>query len=131
MTTLTVRSTSIGFREVKQTLRMLLERVRRTPSGRWPWSAWKAKNRLAWLPTDRTGWTVHRDVALRLRNLSIDAAGTTLASPGTEVGTFKIRLAGSPKARREAGKFVRERYTSRGYLTSAKRPVGSFVFGSR
>lgn len=74
-------------------------------------------DRVAFLPTNRTGWTVHRDVALRLRNLSIDL-GTPIVDPGTEVGAFKIRVAGSPEARREAGSLVHKRYAVRGYLTS-------------
>ena len=85
---------------------------------RLPWRMPRARARVAFLPTDRTGFTVHRDVALRLRNLSIDLR----ASPPDEapaVEGFKIRVASSPQARREASSLVRERYARRGYLTSA------------
>jgi len=77
-----------------------------------------ARERVAFLPTDSTGFTVHRDVALRLRNLSIDLRAP-LAGQGPEDGAFKIRVAGSPEARREASTLVRKRYAGRGYLTSA------------
>ena len=77
-----------------------------------------ARERVAFLPTDRTGFTVHRDVALRLRNLSIDLRAP-LADEGPETGAFKIRVAGSLEARREANGLVRKRYSGRGYLTSA------------
>jgi hypothetical protein len=99
-------------------LRKLFERIRRRPSARWPWAKPQAKESVAWLPTDRTGWTVHREVALRLKNLAIDERATRPGAPEMEAGAFKIRLAGSPEARREAGTLVRERYASRGYLTS-------------
>lgn len=104
---------------MKQRLRKLVERVRHRKSVRWPWFAPRVKNPVAWLPTDRTGWTVHRDVALRLKNLSIDERGTLRDDPGNEAGTFKIRLAAVPEARREAVALVRQRYKTRGYLTSA------------
>lgn len=71
------------------------------------------------MPLDETGWTVHRDVALRLKNLSLEELGPSPGSPGTTVGAFKIRLAGAPQARRDAGNLVQTRYASRGYQTSA------------
>ena len=78
-----------------------------------------ASERVAFLPpADRTGFTVHRDVALRLRNLNIDLSAP-LPDEGPEAGAFKIRVAGSPQARREASALVRTRYARRGYLTSA------------
>ncbi len=43
---------------------------------------------------------------------------TPLADPGPESGAFKIRVASSPQARREASSLVRKRYAGRGYLTS-------------
>jgi hypothetical protein len=104
---------------LKQRLRKLFERIRRRPSMRWPWSTPQAKDSLAWLPSGRTGWTVHRDVALRLKHLGVDERDATLLDTGTEAGAFKIRLAGPTEARREAGKLVHKRYASRGYLTSA------------
>jgi hypothetical protein len=103
---------------MKQRMRKLFERVRRSNAVRWPWRTPDAQQRVAFLPTDRTGFTVHHDVALRLRNLSIDL-GAALADPGPATGEFKIRVAGSPKARREASTLVHKRYGGRGYLTSA------------
>jgi len=104
---------------VKQRLRKLLERIRRPRSMRWPRLASPGPESVAWLPTGRTGWTVHRDVSLRLRNPGGDEPGDVPRAPGAEEGAFKIRLAGPPEARREAGTLVRERYARRGYLTSA------------
>ena len=40
---------------------------------------------------------------------------------GTGIGAFKIRLAGTHDARREANVFVQQRYARRGYRTSATR----------
>jgi hypothetical protein len=102
---------------VRQRLRKLIERVRRRSAVRWPWPIPNAQQRVAFLPTDRTGFTVHRDVALRLRNLNIDLRAPQ-RDPGPDVGAFKIRIAGSPETRREAGTLVRKRYASKGYLTS-------------
>ncbi|HET7033817.1 MAG TPA: long-chain N-acyl amino acid synthase [Casimicrobiaceae bacterium] len=100
-------------------MRKLIERVRRSNVvRRWPWRVPDAEQRVAFLPTDRTGFTVHRDVALRLRNMSIDLRNA-LSDQGPETGAFKIRVAGSPQARREATSLVRKRYAARGYLTSA------------
>jgi hypothetical protein len=70
-------------------------------------------------PEGRTGWTVHRDVALRLRNLSVDELGASTRDSGREVGAFKIRIAGSPQVRWDAGCLVQQRYAGRGYRTSA------------
>ncbi|MEO8303010.1 MAG: long-chain N-acyl amino acid synthase [Betaproteobacteria bacterium] len=104
---------------MKQRLRKLIDRVRRKPSMRWPWSVPRVNDNLAWLPVGRTGWTVHRDVALRLKELAIDERESRPGDPEIEAGAFKIRLAGSLEARHEAGTLVRKRYASRGYLTSA------------
>ena len=113
------RFISNGFLEVKQRLHKLIERVRRKPSMRWPWSPPQARDSLAWLPADRTGWTVHRDVSLRLQELAIDERSVMVpGDPEIEAGAFKIRLAGTVEARHEAGTLVRKRYASRGYLTS-------------
>ena len=98
-------------------LRKLVERVRRARSVRWPWKVPSAQERVAFLPPRRVDFTVHRDVALRLRDMSIDLR-TPLADPGPESGAFKIRVASSPQARREASSLVRKRYEGRGYLTS-------------
>ena len=100
-------------------MRKLIERVRRTNGVRWPWRVHDARARVAFLPPrDATGYTVHRDVALRLRSLSIDLRAR-LPDEAPEAGGFKIRVAGSPEARREASALVRNRYAGRGYLTSA------------
>ena len=101
-------------------MRKLIERVRRSNGVlRWPWRMPDAQQRVAFLPPpDRTGYTVHRDVVLRLRNLSIDVR-EPLSDRGPEADAFKIRVARSPKARREASSLVRKRYAGRGYLTSA------------
>ena len=104
---------------MKQRVRKLLERVRHGNVVRWPWQMPDARERVAFLPpTDRTGFTVHRDVALRLRNLSIDLSAP-LADEAPEAGGFKIRVASSLEARREASTLVHKRYSGRGYLTSA------------
>jgi hypothetical protein len=99
-------------------MRKLIERVRRSNVVRWPWRLPDARERVAFLPTDHTGFTVHRDVPLRLRNLNIDLSAP-LGDEGPEAGTFKIRVAGSAETRREASLLVRKRYAVRGYLTSA------------
>jgi len=98
-------------------MRKLLERVRRTSAVRWPWRILKAQQRVAFLPTHGTGFTVHRDAALRLRNLNIDLRAP-FAGQEAEGDAFKIRIAASPEARRDASTLVRKRYADRGYLTS-------------
>jgi hypothetical protein len=103
---------------VKKSLSKLVERVRSPRSARRPWLV-QPNDRGAFLPADRTGWTIHRDVALRLKNLSVAESGTPPGDPGTEVGAFKIRLAGLPEARRDADSLVQKRYARRGYRTSA------------
>ena len=102
---------------MRQRLRKLLERVRRTRAARWPWKVPNAQERVAFLPPKLTDVTVNRDVALRLRNLSIDLR-TPFADQGPGSGVFKIRVASSPQARREASVLVRKRYEGRGYLTA-------------
>jgi hypothetical protein len=104
---------------VKQKLGKLFERIRRKPPLRWPWSAPRPGDRPSWLPESRTGWTVHRDVALRLRNLGVGEREPAFDVAQFETDAFKIRIAGPPEARREAGTFVHQRYVGKGYLTSA------------
>jgi hypothetical protein len=99
----------------------LLQRIRGTRSVRWPWSSLRVADRGAALPGDHTGWTVHRDIALRLKNISVVADGASRGDPGSEVGAFKIRLAGSLDSRRDAAFLVHQRYARKGYRTSAKR----------
>lgn len=104
---------------MKKKLEKLVERVRGGRVARWPWLVQHDADRGRSLPADPTGWTIHRDVALRLKNLSVAERGTSLGDPGTEVGAFKIRLAGPPEARRAADSLVQKRYARRGYRTSA------------
>jgi len=104
---------------LKKRFRKLVERVRRrSRTVRWPWQIPNAQERVAFLPPrSPTGFTVHRDLALRLRDLSLDLH-TPFADQSPEVGVFKIRVAGSPQTRHEASSLVRKRYAGRGYLTS-------------
>lgn len=74
----------------------------------------------------RTGWTVHRDVALRLKNLSVHEPVDSPDDPGRELGAFKIRLAGSVQVRWDAGSLVQQRYSVKGYQTSAT-PVSNNI----
>ena len=107
-----------GIVDLKQRFRKLFERVRkRSRTVRWPWRVPDAQERVAFLPPRSTGYTVHRDVALRLRDMSLDLQ-TPLADESPDIGAFKIRVAGSKEARREASSLVRKRYAGRGYLTS-------------
>jgi hypothetical protein len=106
---------------LKARLSKLLQRIRGTPSARWPWSPPPVVDRGAALPKDRSGWTVHRDIALRLKNISAAAPGTSRGDPGREVGAFKIRLAGSLDTRRDANSMLQQRYAQKGYRTSATR----------
>jgi hypothetical protein len=91
--------------EVKQRLHKLLERVRRKLLARRPRSPLRLTDGASPLE-GRTGWTVHSDVALRLKNLSVSDIGESMGDPGQEVGAFKIRLAGSPQVREDAGILV-------------------------
>ncbi len=100
-------------------LRGLLGRLRGGLPARWPWSRNGHVPIRPSVPYDETGWTVHHTVPLRLKNLSFEELESSVDSPGTAVGAFKIRLAGAPQARREAGNLVQQRYSSRGYQTSA------------
>ena len=100
-------------------LRELLGRLRGGLPERWPWSTNGLVPIRTSVPHDETGWTVHRDLPLRLKNLSFEELESSVGSPGMAVGAFKIRLAAAPQARREAGNLVQQRYSSRGYQTSA------------
>ena len=104
---------------MKKRLGRLVERVRSGRWARWPALIEADADRVKSLPTDRTGWTVHRDVALRLQPLGIAERQASLDDPDAEIGAFKIRLAGPPEARRDADALVQNRYARRGYLTSA------------
>lgn len=106
---------------MKDRLGKLLQRIRGTRPARWPWSPTRVADRGAALPGDSSGWTVHRDIALRLKNISAVAPGTYRGDSGREVGVFKIRLAGSLDTRRAANSLVQQRYERKGYRTSATR----------
>jgi len=116
---------------VRERLNKLIERVSGKRLGRRPASAKPIPKRGAQEPSearsapvtpiphdDRTGYTVHRDVALRLKNLSINLSGESPIDPGREVGAFKIRLAGSLQVRWDACSLVQQRYAGKGYKTS-------------
>jgi hypothetical protein len=107
---------------MKEKVRTLLQRIgsERLPQWTW-WRRRRSTDRVApWgIRHDETGYTIHRDVALRLKNLSVDKASESLGDPGLEVGAFKIRIAEPPQVRREAEAIVTRRYVSRGYRTSA------------
>jgi hypothetical protein len=77
------------------------------------------------LPVDGTGWTLYRDVALRLKSISVDEFGPALGDL-REPPAFKIRLAGSPHVRGDADVLVQHRYAGKGYRTSAP-PAGTNV----
>lgn len=99
----------------------MLGHIRASARARWPWARPASTKRGALLPKPDTGWTVHHDVALRLRGLPVELPGTPPGQSGTDVGAFKIRLAALHDARRDASYLVRRRYAQQGYLTSAVR----------
>ena len=101
--------------------RKLLARVRGGRPPRWPWPRHRAATIHSPVPHDETGWTVHRDAALPLKNLSFKECEPAISDAGAAVGAFKIRLAGAPHVRRDAGNLVQQRYASRGYQTSATK----------
>jgi len=73
------------------------------------------------LPDDPTGWTVHRDVALRLKGLPVEAPAPPVGEVQGGTGAFKIRLAGSHETHRAASILVQHRYAKKGYRASAAR----------
>lgn len=107
------------MQRVKKRLDRLVERIGGRRWVRWPALILGDADRIKSLPPDATGWTVHRDVALRLQNLGAGDHRISLDDPATESEAFKIRLAGLPEARRDADSLVRQRYAQRGYRTSA------------
>ena len=106
-----------GCNEVKERLNKLLHRLRGLGLAHAP--SHPAAGHGPAPHNDRTGWTVHRVVPLPLKALCVEEFGASLGNPDTEVGAFKIRLAGSPESRRDAVFLVQQRYASRGYRTSA------------
>ncbi|MCL4797958.1 MAG: hypothetical protein KJ025_00110 [Burkholderiales bacterium] len=64
-----------------------------------------------------TGLTVFDDIALRLRNLTVEELDASQGDPGQLPGAFKIRLAKSRTLGTDAGTLVDRGYTRRGYQT--------------
>jgi hypothetical protein len=64
-----------------------------------------------------TGLTVFDDIALRLRNLTVEELDGSKGDPGQLPGAFKIRLAKSRHLGEDAGTLVERGYTRRGYET--------------
>jgi hypothetical protein len=104
---------------MKAHISRFLGRIRGERATPWPWSRPRVAASRECVPFDETGWTVHRDIALRLKNLSFEEPGATRGGPAMDVGSFKIRLSAPPEARRDASTLVERRYASRGYQTSA------------
>jgi hypothetical protein len=69
-----------------------------------------------------TGLTVFDDIALRLRNLTVEQVDVDDGDPGQLPGAFKIRLAKSRPLNEDAGSLVDRGYLRRGYRTAG--PVG-------
>jgi hypothetical protein len=61
---------------------------------------------------------VHRDVAVRLKGLPVEAPSAPTTEPDDR-RAFKIRLAGSQETHRAARLLVRQRYAKRGYRALA------------
>lgn len=75
-----------------------------------------------------TGFTVFDDVALRLRNLTVENLDPLHGDPGSIPGAFKIRIARNRD--KPAGDLVERRYVSRGYsvpLAAADLHLRTFV----
>ena len=66
------------------------------------------------LPVEGTGWTVHHEVALRLKSLSVEDVQRPIDA-FRELGAFKIRLAGTAQVRADAGVLLEQRYSRKGY----------------
>jgi len=64
---------------------------------------------------------VHRDVALRLKGLPVEAPAPPVDEVRGGTGAFKIRLAGSHETHRAASILVQHRYAKKGYRASAAR----------
>ena len=96
---------------MKLRLRKLFERVRHRPM-RWPWSKAKLENTFAGARPHR--WTVHRDVALRMRSSSIDMPAHSRRSrrrgPCSRSG---LAVPSEAPAKRAAGAALREQAISR------------------
>lgn len=112
---------------MKIRLEKLLGRIRGNAQSRWPWSRGKHvdshADRGAAIPEHAFGWTVHRDVAVRLKGLPIEAPSPAFAERD-DSAAFKIRLAGAHEMHRDASLLVQQRYAKRGYraLTTPANP---------
>ena len=111
---------------MKARLARLLERIRGNAKSRWPWTREKDADRGAAIPEHQFGWTVHRDVAVRLKGLAVEAPSAPMAERD-ERSAFKIRLAGSQETHRAASLLVQQRYAKRGYRAS-KTPANPNVW---
>ena len=78
-------------------------------------------------PASAPGWTVFDDVAIRLRNLTVEGIDASQGDPGSDPGVFKIRIAGSRDHQEGAGSLVERRYAWRGYDIQQK-PADPHLF---
>ena len=116
-----------GSNEVKERLNKLLQRLRGNQLARAPSSSQRVAGRDTAPHHDRTGWTVYRATPPHFKALSVAEIGASRRSADAEVGAFKIRLAGYPESRVDAGFLVQNCYSRRGYRTSATK-VNANVF---
>lgn len=111
---------------MKKGLQRFYDRVRGRGESTWSKFAPDTDRAAELPPAENTGWTVHRDVSLRhrevgLKNLSVEEGSMQAALvQSADTGEFKIRLAGKSDYRRDAEELVEKRYSRRGYRTSAK-----------
>lgn len=75
-----------------------------------------------------TGLTVFDDIALRLRNLTVEELDGSKGDPGQLPGAFKIRLAKSRDLGTDAGTLVERGYSRRGYQTSSSTSADPNLF---
>jgi len=108
---------------MKESVRKALERLRRKRPIDLPTSPPAGIHSEPPPPTDgTTGLTVFDDIALRLRNLSVEQIDAEAGDPGQLPGAFKIRLAQSRPLNVDAGSLVDRGYARRGYRTAG--PTG-------
>ena len=107
---------------MRDSVRKVFERLRRKRLIEVPKSN-PAEDSSEPLPTHgATGLTVFDDIALRLRNLTVEQLDPEDGDPGQLPGAFKIRLAHSRPLSTDAGSLVDRRYRRRGYRTAG--PTG-------
>jgi N-acyl amino acid synthase FeeM len=103
---------------MKESVRKVLERLRRKRSVDVPTSP-PAGDISEPPPTHgTTGLTVFDDIALRLRNLTVEQLDVEDGDPGQLPGAFKIRLAQSRPLSSDARTLVDRGYARRGYRTA-------------